>query len=52
MPYMRLIRPITNDTWLYICNDCYRYKYSTIKDRPYCYCRYKNKMRLARSNSI
>ena len=49
---MKLIRPVTSLLWLYVCNDCGNYTYSTIKNRPYCYCRYKNKMKLARSNSI
>ena len=49
---MKLIRPVTSLLWLYVCNDCGNYTYNTIKKRPYCYCRYKNKMKLARSNTI
>lgn len=50
--YMNLIRPVTNDLWLYVCCNCGNYKYDTLIKRPFCYCNYKNKMRLARSNSI
>lgn len=49
---MKLIRPVTSLLWLYVCNDCGNCTYSTVKNRPYCYCRYKNKMKLARSNTI
>ena len=52
MPYMNLIRPVTNSLWLYVCYDCGKYNYNTVKNRPYCYCNYKNKMKLARANSI
>lgn len=52
MPFMDVVKPITQLTWLYKCYKCDRTAYSSFDNNVYCYCDVKNRMRLSRCNSI